>query len=92
MSAGVVPAGTTRLEPSGSVTVMSLMESCGKGFCESIVRPAFARFASFGAATFAWLANRELAALQPLQARVRAKVGRHGQTRTADLLRVKQAL
>src|SRR6185503_14925711 len=25
MSAGVVPAGTTRLEPSGSVTVMSLM-------------------------------------------------------------------
>ena len=48
-----------RLEPSGSVTEMSLMEYCGKGLlCDRRCASAFARSASFGATTFAWLANR----------------------------------
>jgi hypothetical protein len=71
MSAGVVPAGTTRLEPSGSVTEMSLIGIVRKGFVWDVGSPTEARHSVSSG---------------------RAKVGRHGQTRTADLLRVKQAL
>ena len=48
-SPGVAPEDTRRLEPSGSVTEMSLIAAVvnGKGSL-SCVRPTFARFASFG--------------------------------------------
>ena len=47
MSAGVVPAGTTRLEPSGSVTVMSLMENRSRlRVCGWLLGSAFALRAS----------------------------------------------
>src|SRR5690242_10435096 len=79
-----VPAGTARLDPSGSVTFTWLMGV-------DIVRGAHLRSLELWElrwATFAWLANRS--ARLPL-ASVR-EVGRHGWIRTTDLLRVKQAL
>ena len=76
MSAGVVLAGTTRLEPSGSVTVMSLMVLAERDF-RGCAPPSLAPRA-FGAATFAWLANRS--SRSPL-----ARVSRDGDTGRLEL-------
>ena len=77
--------GTWRLEPSGNVTVISFIENLTERLLGG---PTFARFASYGGQPSQWLANRSSRG----RWQAGAKVGRHGQTRTADLLRVKQAL
>src|SRR6478672_6551471 len=93
-SPGVDPADTRRLEPSGSVTEISDIVSCGEAVVarlRSLPTPRCGlggRVASYGAQPSQWLASRS--SRSRLQAR--AKVGRHERTRTADLLRVKQAL
>ena len=77
-AAGVVPGDTCRLDPSGNVTVISDM---GIGKMREGLRlggPPSLAVASFGETNTRSLRDRVF--------------GRHGQTRTADLLRVKQAL
>src|SRR5687768_12043391 len=88
-----VPGGTLRLDPSGSVTVISVIESAG---C-LIDRPPsrLRRFRLRALRYGGQVGGRNALACQPKLAASRhrrAKVGRRGWTRTTDLLRVREAL
>src|SRR5436190_16970898 len=76
-----VPAGTLRWDPSGRVIVMSVMKR------DAGPPTLIARFARSYGGQPSRLANRS-----GERSERSAKVGRHGRTRTVDLLHVKQAL
>src|SRR5918995_7475657 len=79
-----VPAGTLRPAPSGSVTVTWLMAVLGsittRGRLHRVAAPIL------------WTCSHRPVVQAATSAGGRGRHGRHGRTRTADLLRVRQAL